>query len=310
MAIVASGLVKSFSIRNGYGFITDVAGGEDLFFSKDQIPVEWHALGPKLEGQEVVYEVGQSAEGRAQARNLRPAQAPQINQTVAGVVRSYNSTKGFGFMQTMGVDGDIFFARDRLPAELQSVSHLEGATLVYQLAQGPDGKFQAQNISAPQGQPIMEHGGGMRAKRPFSDSLEPAKRMNFGGGAAVTINGIGTRQTGIVKSYSTKNGFGFILSNSASEDIIFFGRDCAEGEPNQGDSIEFTMQSNAKGRPQAHDVKPAGANGAAVTQPTSQGLAQYPVLTVDDLKLYADQLNTQDLSELNNYTSQVLQTRL
>jgi len=306
MATQSTGIVKSFSIRNGYGFITDQAGGEDLFFGKEQIPTEWQALGPKLEGYEVVYDVGQSNEGKAQARNVRPARAPTTGQVISGVVKSWNSQKGFGFMQSPGLDSDVFFGNKGLPVEFRDLQHLIGTTMVFTLAQGPDGKLNAQNMCAPNNDVFFLKKQGLgqiqsqlpRMKRPFTDDLAPAKRMNVG---------LGGRQTGVVKSFSSKNGFGFIVSSSANEDIIFYSRDL-QHEPQQGENVEFVVRQNSNGRPQAHEIRPAGASGE---RPSGQNVSgQYPPLTIDDIKLYAEQLSTQDLSELSAFTTQTLQARL
>lgn len=299
VSTASTGVVKSFSIRNGYGFITDVNGSsEDIFFGKEQIPVEWQALGPKLEGTEVYYETTTTPEGKVQARNVKPTGAPQIGQITSGTIKSWNAQKGFGFIQAPGLEGDVFFARDRLPAEFQQMSHMDGMTMLFNLAQCPDGKLQAQNMQAP-GQDIINNG---QRKRPAPVESLPTKRMNL-----ALENG---RQVGQVKSFSTKNGFGFIVCNKSSEDIIFYQRD-VKHEPQQGENVEFTVRSNKNGRAQAYDVTPS--SGGPPAQMKREPLVQdgsYPALTIDDIKLYTEQLSSEDLSELASFTTQVLQRKL
>jgi len=299
VSTASTGVVKSFSIRNGYGFITDVNGSsEDIFFGKEQIPVEWQALGPKLEGTEVYYETTTTPEGKVQARNVKPSGAPQVGAITSGTVKSWNAQKGFGFLQCPGLESDVFFARDRLPAEFQQMSHMDGMTMLFNLAQCPDGKLQANNMQAP-GQ---DANNGQR-KRPMPVESLPTKRMNL-----ALENG---RQIGQVKSFSTKNGFGFIVCNKSTEDIIFYQRD-VQHEPQQGETVEFTVRSNKNGRPQAHDLKPSsGGIPAQMMRPTpSVQDGSYPALTIDDIKLYTEQLSSEDLSELASFTTQVLQRKL
>jgi len=296
------GVIKSFSIRNGYGFISSIEGiSEDVFFGKEQIPVEWQALGPKLEGTEVTFDIVTGPEGKMQGRNLTPVNAPQIGQQTSGIVKSWNAQKGFGFLSCPGIDVDIFFARDRLPVEFQQLSHMDGMTMLFNLMQCADGKMQAQNMQAPGSEAIANQMGGQR-KRPAPVESLPTKRMNL-----ALENG---RQVGTVKSFSNKNGFGFIVCSKSVEDIIFYNKD-VQHEPQQGDSVEFTVRSNKNGRPQAYEVKPSSGKPVPkmLTQ-SSTAREGYPPLTIDDIKLYTEQLSPEDLSELAIFTTKVLQRKL
>merc|ERR1711982_274166 len=64
-----------------------------------------------------------------------------------GMVKSYNTGKGFGFISAAGVPGDIFFMRTALPAEAQENRNLSGQAVGFELATTMDGKMRAENIT-------------------------------------------------------------------------------------------------------------------------------------------------------------------
>ncbi len=68
---MSSGIVKWFSGKKGYGFITPDEGGEDLFVHHSEIKTEGYAT--LREGQKVEYEIGEGKEGRPCATNVIPS---------------------------------------------------------------------------------------------------------------------------------------------------------------------------------------------------------------------------------------------
>ncbi len=60
-SIVATGKVKWFDERKGFGFITPDDGGEDLFVHHTSIQAE--GFRSLREGQEVEYEIGEGRKG-------------------------------------------------------------------------------------------------------------------------------------------------------------------------------------------------------------------------------------------------------
>merc|ERR1719343_148322 len=64
-----------------------------------------------------------------------------------GMVKSYNTGKGFGFISAAGVPGDIFFMRTALPAQAQENRNLSGQAVSFELATTMDGKMRAENIT-------------------------------------------------------------------------------------------------------------------------------------------------------------------
>jgi len=327
----SQGVVKSFSTRNGYGFIADDAGGEDFFFGKEQIPREWAAMGPKLEGMEVVFEIHNGDDGRAQARNVRPANAPQPGKVTSGVVKSWNSQKGFGFMSAPGLNDDVFFARDRLPNELRGLQHFNGMTLMFELDQKPDGKYHAHNVQVPNNDgpgsnqqnskkysklvPDAMPRHAPRNDRPGPKDHQGPRKRPAGPTPQVAQKRAKTenegRRIGTIKSFSSKNGFGFIICPDSHEDLIFYQRDCPE-DVRPGETVEFTVRINSNGREQAHDIV-LTQGGKQDHRGAPEGFIEakdYPPLSVDELKLYAEQLNRNDLSELARFSAEMLQKKI
>jgi len=66
---VATGTVKWFSEKKGYGFITPDGGGDDLFVHHTNIKMEGFRV--LQEGQKVQYEAGQGKKG-PEATNVQP----------------------------------------------------------------------------------------------------------------------------------------------------------------------------------------------------------------------------------------------
>jgi len=310
-----TGVIKSYSTKSGYGFITDGSSGEDVFFGKEALPLEFQNGPGKCDNTEVCYDVGTNSKGKLQATNIRRLHAPQPGDLIHGIVKSWSAGKGFGFLTVSGLDGDIFFARDRLPDRLRDVDALENLTMIFELSQADDGKYQARNMQTPgfdepRSLSTGPLSGGIN-KRVFREQADtPAKRMNLG------LEG--TRLMGTVKSYSTKSGYGFIVSEQNSSDVIVYDRDLGSMEINQGDLVEFELRYAPNGKPKAvnlQEVGPGNDVNVKRREPQQQTRArptmdEYPTLTVHDLKLYADQLNAKDLGDLAAHATQALKRKM
>ena len=68
---MATGTVKWFNDKKGFGFITPDAGGEDVFVHHSEVKTTGYAS--LAEGQKVQFEMGQGEKGRSCAVNVVPA---------------------------------------------------------------------------------------------------------------------------------------------------------------------------------------------------------------------------------------------
>ena len=81
MEVMATGTVKWFNSKKGFGFITPDGGGKDLFFHHTDIQMEgYKKLG---DGQAVKYEIGENKRGSC-AQNVKPAR-----KTVRKIIVSF-----------------------------------------------------------------------------------------------------------------------------------------------------------------------------------------------------------------------------
>lgn len=83
------------------------------------------------------------------APKVQGADTP-TGQYANGTIKSYNSQKGFGFISSPAVAGDVFFMRTSLPAEMQNVGvpgALQNANVTFELVHAADGKLRAQNVT-------------------------------------------------------------------------------------------------------------------------------------------------------------------
>jgi CspA family cold shock protein len=166
-----SGLVKFFNGAKGFGFIAPDDGGADIFVHVSA--VERSGLDGLNEGDQVNYEIEadrrsgkpaaidlqvtgsspvtrppRAAAPRGFERRDGPARGGTREQVGAGsgVVKWFNPTKGFGFIQPNGGGQDIFVHISAVErAGLSSLS--EGQTISYDLEQDRrSGKSSATNL--------------------------------------------------------------------------------------------------------------------------------------------------------------------
>jgi len=110
-----------------------------------------------------------------------------------GTVKSYSSTKGFGFIVVPDYPGDIYFKKDYVPPHLQEAS-LSGMTVQFTVGLKPDGQPQMQSgnfmdqppagyVAPPMQQKrtagATASGGAMHTMQDFGG---PQKRMRSDGG--------------------------------------------------------------------------------------------------------------------------------
>jgi len=152
----------------------------------------------------------------------------------SGVVASWGGQKGYGFIASEQVGGDIFFGRQSLPQELQAIGDLfpmKGKNVQFDL------KAQADASGKPQASLV--------------------KIMVAEGEMCV----------GTIKSFNAAKGFGFIGSSSMEgQDFFFSRRDVPmqlQGAPLQGMVTAFKVTTSPDGKIQARELVFAGGAGMA-----------------------------------------------
>lgn len=170
------------------------------------------------------------------------SKAPSANQRYVGTFANYNVEKGWGFIQceaTKALYGkDVFVMRSVLKDEVV----VEGTTVSFKVTMGAKGPQAAELTVLPAG--VVGSNG-----RP------------------------GNTLTGTIKSFDPQKGFGFIESdeirNIFGKDIFLHKRELSDQVPNVGDSVQFSVELDNRGQPQAKYPTLSGAGGynAARTSP-------------------------------------------
>jgi CspA family cold shock protein len=169
---MASGTVKFFNPAKGFGFISPDDGSADVFVHVSAL--ERSGLNELNDGDQVTFELEQDRKsgklaavdlevtGSAPAqRRTAPSFAPQarrggpperdrpsgaVSGSGRGVVKWFNQTKGFGFIQPSGGGGDVFVHISAVErAGLRGLE--EGQSVSYELEQDRrSGKTSAVNL--------------------------------------------------------------------------------------------------------------------------------------------------------------------
>eukprot|EP00928_Gymnodinium_smaydae_P098374 TRINITY_DN9132_c0_g1_i1.p1 TRINITY_DN9132_c0_g1~~TRINITY_DN9132_c0_g1_i1.p1 ORF type:complete len:490 (-),score=99.41 TRINITY_DN9132_c0_g1_i1:188-1492(-) len=166
-----------------------------------------------------------------------------------GLVKSWNGSKGYGFITSPGVAGDVMFARSELPQDHKEVrgKFLEGKTVRFDWESQADGRPKATSVAIVYKQ--------------------------------------GDQLAGVIKSYSGRHGYGFITSSTLGEDVRFQKNDFAVGTADndlQGKLVTFDASALADGKMRATRVmfqskmiatEVNGANLPVIGNPNAQGMA-------------------------------------
>jgi cold shock protein len=143
--------------------------------------------------------------------NRRPPQLSEPYRTgVSALVKWYNPTKGFGFVQPEDGSPDAFLHAS-LVAQSGHEDLPEGTALVCDIAEGPRGPQVAaiQSVEPPS-EPVMR-------------SRPPRRPGGFGGGAGYAA-AEGDVVEGVVKFFNNEKGFGFIIPDDGGKDVFISAR--------------------------------------------------------------------------------------
>uniref|UniRef100_A0A7S2JAZ5 CSD domain-containing protein n=1 Tax=Zooxanthella nutricula TaxID=1333877 RepID=A0A7S2JAZ5_9DINO len=234
-----SGVVKNYNAEKGYGFISAANMAEDIYFKCPE------QVAP---GTAVVFRLRWSPQGKPQAFDV--SQGLEANEQVAGVIKSYNSKNGYGFIQADGKIQDIYFKKAELPEELQDgdANALVGCTVHCAVALQKDAKPIAKQMVLVAWPEQGEQG--------QAGAITPAaKRARV---SAAEMAGAHEQHDGLVVSYNALKGFGFISCEAVAGDV-YFKRDHLPAESvdavQKGTPVRFVLKYTPDGKPQASAVE-------------------------------------------------------
>jgi len=321
-----SGTIKSFSSRNGYGFIENDNDGVDLHFHSEMLPEPWTVLGPKLVGTKVQYEIVTASDGRPQARRIQPREFPGLGDQVAGQVKSWSEQKGYGFLQVPGLEDDVIFVRNRLPESCRNLGNMNDSIFIFELAQGESGeagKYQGTNLQLPDARDLRknatEHPAGVingmnnniGVKRPLPAPQNTPRAQRFRANE---------KFTGQLKNYFEQKGIGFIVVPGFQDDVIFQGQDFPNlDQCKVGEVVTFTTRTNEKGNPQAinlvmggqlNDMPGGGMGGGMGVGNGNINGGGINNKRLEEAKLIVERLNISELSELCVHSNMMLRMRI
>jgi len=257
-----AGTIKSFAAEKGFGFIDCPelfeAYGRDTWLHNAQLQhfqvgemVEFTMTLNKTGNPQALdlappSQTGKKAKGKGTGgKAVVQHQSVAEGQRYSGTIKSFNTEKGFGFIECP----DLFeaYGRDTWLHNAQLQHFQVGEMVEFTMALGKDGNPQAQDLAPP------------------SQMGQKAKGKGTGGKAAAQhqSGAEGQRCAGTIKNFSAEKGFGFI---ECPELFEAYGRDTwlhhAQVQHFQvGELVEFTMALGKDGNPQALDLSLPGTAG-------------------------------------------------
>jgi CspA family cold shock protein len=154
---------------------------------------------------------------------------------LAGKIKWFNRSKGFGFIVPNDGSGDVFLPLSALERSGHSEAP-DGASIVFEWTQGPKGRAVAQ---------VIEIDTSTAAPRPMRDN-RPRGRDSY-----EEQTGAGESLEGVVKWYDPARGFGFILPNDGSKDIFVHVtalRRCGIEMLEPGQAVRMMVSQARRGR--------------------------------------------------------------
>ncbi|CAJ1461442.1 unnamed protein product [Effrenium voratum] len=274
-----AGKIKSFSDKNGWGFITSSALTDDVRFDRSCLATP---PGVNLVGELVIMEVGVKPDGKLNAATVRfqnaqiservngaggqvppmayarsgppgraPARPPPRQaqpaqaglNSVVGTVKSFNPRAGYGFLSVSGHTGDVKFSG----SELQGNHVASGSMVSFTPLQNFDGRLQALNVT-----PIaMANEAAMAPVVGYPEPPAKKQRMELA---------TGQYGSGAIRTYNGAKGFGFIAGEGLTEDVFFMrtslpdGYRELQGNDLQGRSVSFEIVKTSDGKLRAQNV--------------------------------------------------------
>jgi len=301
------GTVRRYNGDKGYGFIVAEGQATDIMFSRSDLPEDAREIrGNILEGRPVTFDAGVQADGRLKA--MRVMLNHVEGAKVPGVVKSFSERNGYGFATSSCLSQDVRFSvADFQPAQtFPSNVNLVGALVLLEYDTQPDGKLKATRIQFQTSKLAQQYTAGAGGTQLASTIVPPpgapptiGATASFGTtityGAPATygaptglgatpgitnamdpLSGLGMLQ-GTVKSFSERNGYGFINVPGLPMDIRFGKNDLVGEVISPGAPVQFKLAASPDGRLQGNTVIPMQAIMQSQVQVPVQVPMQVPV---------------------------------
>lgn len=272
------GKVKSFNLSKCFGFIKSPQVPNDVMFGRNDVPEQFRMH--DLVGCEVDFDMSIASDGSGKTKvasmyfttEPKPIKVETAaalgTQGFVGKIKHFNMEKGFGFITSKEMPGDVMFARADLPDELKTGAGIKGVTvsfdispdkskglrvsrLSFDLQPKADASFDAFGMAAMMGWPMAALGGisnmGHLGVLGSMASL-PSKGPSSGN----------QQYKGSIKNVNTARGFGFIESQDVPSDLWFSIKELnSELDPEtiRGMKCSFNLSQNTDGRYRAQDVQ-------------------------------------------------------
>lgn len=254
-----TGVVRSYNGSKGFGFITGQGAYSDVMFSRNELPEDAREVrGKFLESRQVTFDAKIGADGRAKATLVQIPLAEGV--FLPGQIKSYSEKNGYGFLSSSSLpQDDIRFSKSDFPPLAFGVS-LKGALVIFQWLRTADQKLRVSKIQF-QTAKIAEK---------YKD-VSPERYM--GNPAPMGLPTLGTETlVGTVKSFSERNGYGFLSVPGQVVDIMFGRTDVPGGKISPGITVQFLLALTPNGRVRAKQLTPIQGKGAARLE-ASEGYA-------------------------------------
>jgi cold shock CspA family protein len=244
-----TGVVKSWNGGKGYGFISCPSVQGDIMFLRTSLPEDTREVrGNFLEGRTVTFEAQQEADGRLKASSVLVAYVEGM--PVAGQIKSYSDKNGYGFVGSTTLGQDVHFGAKDL-AFPASRDVLKDQLVTFEVIASPEGKLRVSNMRFQSSK--------------IANNLKNQMGVGMMGGMESMMGAMqgmqataGGNSTGIVKSFSERNGYGFINAPGQVGDIKFGASDVSGGTIAAGTNVTFTTEVTPDGRVQAKNITAAG----------------------------------------------------
>jgi cold shock CspA family protein len=288
-----SGPVKSWNGVKGFGFISSNQIQGDIMFLRTDLPPDTKEVRDKfLNGKSVTFNAASGPDGRARASNVQISAAD--GDLMAGEIKSFSEKHGYGFINSSNCVGDVRFGVSDMDP-LKPGAMIKGELVLFKAEQMPDGKVKATKVmfqsskiaSRLKASPGMQ-GGGMQAMQAggmqgggmmgggaqfggmmggFDQGMKRGA-MAMGGGfgnfgkkqksGPVPTMSTGNRMKGMIKSFNTGKGFGFLSAPGGPGDVFFMKSELPQQSQEDrnlsGQAVSFELTQTMDGKSRAASI--------------------------------------------------------